>query len=136
MRTSATDARRARDWTARFAGRLIGWIIPALIMSAASAFGLPYRPLGFVFAGALAWMGTACALNAWRCGRLHCFFTGPALWAGAVGAVLVGLRVLSGAHDLDYVVYGTVALAILSHLPEGVWGRYVRTAGGRGAESP
>lgn len=26
---------------------------------------------------ALAWMGTACLLNARRCGRTHCRFTGP-----------------------------------------------------------
>ena len=25
----------------------------------------------------LAWMGTACILNARKCGRTHCYYTGP-----------------------------------------------------------
>ena len=53
---------------------------------------------------ALAWMGVACILNARRCGRTHCRFTGPyylvmivpvlALGSGIVPAGLLGWLVL------------------------------------------
>jgi hypothetical protein len=52
------------------------------------AWGLPHAALLLgllvdvgirtaVWLVALAWMGTACILNARRCGRTHCRFTGP-----------------------------------------------------------
>lgn len=127
--TKTPDAtpRRAKDWSAQFAGRVIWWVIPALIGVAASSFTRSPEQTGFVFAGVFAWAGTGCVLNAWRCGRLHCFFSGPALWVGAIGAALVGFNVLPAAHDLNYVVLGTVALVVASRLPEAIWGKYTRS---------
>lgn len=126
MHNPESDAGRARDWTAQFASRLIWWVLPALLIVAASSFRLSLMHTGFVFAGGFAWMGTGCALNAWRCGRLHCYFTGPVLWLGATGTMLAGFRVLSGAHDLNYSIYGTIALVVVSYIPEVLWGKYAR----------
>lgn len=128
MQSQEADTRRARDWTAQFPGRLIWWIIPALVIVIASLFRLSIAHMAFICAGAFAWAGAGCVRNAWRCGRLHCFFSGPALWLGALGAVLTGIRVLSGAHDLNYVVDGTAAFVLLSFIPEVLWGKYVRPA--------
>ena len=36
---------------------------------------------------ALLWMGGACLVNAVRCGRLHCYVTGPFFLLGAIGLV-------------------------------------------------
>ena len=76
---------------------------------------------------ALAWMGGACLLNARRCGRVHCYVSGPILLAGA------GLATASGGSVLDFVPSGvslivaaTLALAALTYLLELVWGRYRR----------
>lgn len=125
VQSPASAAFRASDWTAQRAGRLIWWIIPTLVGIAASSFRLSLVSIAFVWAGAFAWMGTGCALNALRCGRMHCFFSGPALWLGAIGAALIGSRVIAG--DLNYVLWGTVALVAASYLPEVVWGKYART---------
>lgn len=76
---------------------------------------------------ALAWMGGACLINARRCGRVHCYVSGPILLVGA------GLTAASGAGVLDFdpsgvslIVVATLALAALTYLLELVWGRYRR----------
>lgn len=119
---------RAGDWTAQFLGRMIWWVIPALIAVLASSFNFSTERTGFIFAGVFFWAGTGCLLNARRCGRLHCFFSGPALWIGAIAAMLVGLRIFSGAHALNDVVFGTVSLVLASRVPEVIWGKYIRGA--------
>lgn len=100
MNNPKSSDRGTRDWTSQFVGRFIWSIIPVLIIVAASSFKPSLVPMGFVFAGAFAWMGTGCLLNALRCGRRHCFFTGPALWLGVIGAAQIGLRVIPGIHAL------------------------------------
>lgn len=69
---------------------------------------------------------SACLLNARRCGRVHCYVSGPfflasALFVVAYGSGYVG-RVLGGwyAVGLGIVVVATV----LNVLPERLWGRY------------
>ncbi len=61
-----------------------------------------------VWTAALSIMGTACLANAVRCGRVHCYITGPFL--------LVGLTILVGA-------------IALSCLPEMFFGKYRRGRG-------
>ncbi len=39
--------------------------------------------------------GISCLFNAYRCGRLHCFFTEPLFLAIAAASLLNGLQVLS-----------------------------------------
>jgi hypothetical protein len=69
-------------------------------------------------------MGTGCGLNALRCGRRHCFISGPVLWVGAIATGLIALGILSGRNALGEAVNGTVALAALSFLSEWFWGLY------------
>jgi len=47
---------------------------------------------------ALAWIGTACALNAKRCGRTHCRYTGP-FYLAMIAPVLV---LAFGTVDVDF----------------------------------
>lgn len=77
-----------------------------------------------MWAVALAWMGTGCALNALRCRRLHCFIAGPVLWLGAIACGLVALGILSSGDALGEAVNGTLAVAALSFLAECVWDLY------------
>lgn len=71
-----------------------------------------------VWAGAFAWMGTGCVLNALRYARLHCYISGPVLWLGALAASLVGIGIVSAPHALEDVVNATVILVVVSWLPE------------------
>ena len=124
--SSDSVARRSKAWSRQYTGLLLWWGLPLLMGISAGFFRLSLHGTALVWAGAFAWMGTGCVLNALRCSRLHCFFSGPVLWLGALGALLVGLRVLSSAHALQYVLWGTAVLFALSYVPETIWGKYGR----------
>ena len=51
------------------------WVVPAIILAGTATLGRSY--LVIIWPVLLAFMGGACLLNARRCGRLHCFITGP-----------------------------------------------------------
>ncbi len=73
-------------------------------------------------------MGSACGLNAWRCGRLHCYFTAPFLFIMAVAALLLGFGVFghrSEAWNALGIVL-VVGVVVLTWLPERVFGKYRR----------
>ncbi len=120
------DAHRARDWTSQYRRAVIWWWAPAGMAIGAGFFHLSHPARGLIWAAAFAWMGAGCALNARRCGRRHCYFSGPAFGLGALGAALSGFRVLPVAHPLNHVVWGTIVLVAASYLPEAFWGKYVR----------
>ncbi|HTQ62156.1 MAG TPA: hypothetical protein VMI32_18165 [Candidatus Solibacter sp.] len=67
-------------------------------------------------------MGAACLANARRCGRLHCYLTGPLflLAAGYVAVAEVGLAPMRAGILVDVVS----ALAVLACLAEVPLGRY------------
>lgn len=107
-------------------------------------------PLGGIFLGALAggtalpvlWtlgflvMGIACLVNAARCGRHHCFITGPLFLGAALVSALRGVGVLS----LSWTWVGAAVLVgvVLAYAPERLRGRYVtaeRTEAPRSATS-
>jgi hypothetical protein len=63
-------------------------------------------------------MGVACLVNAMRCGRVHCYITGPFFLAMAAATLLYGLGVLplggSGWNLIGLTVLaGAVALCCL-----------------------
>lgn len=75
---------------------------------------------------ALGWMGTACLLNARRCGRTHCRFTGPFY-------LLMILPVLAAGSGIVLIdTYGWLLLAIFIVLgskiiwwaTERAWGKF------------
>jgi len=73
-------------------------------------------------------MGIACVSNAARCGRVHCFFTGPLFLIAAVLSALQGWRLVDlGDRAWETIGYGTFALAAaLYFVTESAWGRYFR----------
>jgi hypothetical protein len=103
---------------------MLWWGLPILGGVSSNFLGLSLAPAAFLWAGAFAWMGTGCLLNARRCARLHCFISGPVLWLGAVITALMGFGIVSAPHALGDVVNATVVLVVLSWLPEWFWGRY------------
>jgi hypothetical protein len=80
---------------------------------------------------ALAFMAGVCLVNARRCGRLHCYFTGPFFLILAAVSLLYGLGIL----DLGKRGWSRLSLAALiggvvfTCVPEWLFGRYRRRAG-------
>ncbi|KNG93169.1 hypothetical protein [Pseudaestuariivita atlantica] len=70
-----TDPKRLRDLTASPLGFALHWGLPIVAMLAVTGVLHPVKTWASV--AALAWMGGACLRNAHRCGRRHCFWTGP-----------------------------------------------------------
>lgn len=64
-----------RDFLASLRGTLIAWGVPIAAMVA--VIGVPHPVKTWVWVAALGWMGAACLWNARRCGRAHCYWTGP-----------------------------------------------------------
>ena len=67
------DSKNTRDLTASPAAYLL-WYVPIAAIIAGS-FWTPGRD--WLWASAFAVMGIGCVVNASRCQRLHCYFTGP-----------------------------------------------------------
>lgn len=73
-------------------------------------------------------MGIACLVNAFRCGRLHCYLTGPLFLLGGGASLLHGLDILP-LGPLGWRWIGITMLVggiLLTCLPEWKWGRYTR----------
>ncbi len=89
--------------------------------------GIVSKPIILMMmSGSFFWMGLACVLNARRCRRRHCYYSGPIFIAGGVGVLLIGFGVVSlGSDGLIIIVWGTLALALLTYLSELIFGKYV-----------
>ncbi|TCD16730.1 hypothetical protein E0D97_01965 [Oricola cellulosilytica] len=77
-----------RDWRSA----LLHWGIPIGAMVA--TIGVPHPGKTLVWIAALVWMGAACLMNARRCGRTHCYFTGPFFIVMTIPVALHGFEVV------------------------------------------
>lgn len=103
------------------------WGVPVVALSISAHLGGVYPTI--VWPLALTFMGSMCLWNARRCGRLHCYFTGPFFLLLAVASLLYGLGILAlGKHgwsDLSLVLLAGAVLLIC--IPEWFFGKYPRT---------
>ncbi|MFZ0761240.1 MAG: hypothetical protein WAM69_14930 [Candidatus Sulfotelmatobacter sp.] len=81
-----------------------------------------------VWTVALTVMGAACIANAARCGRTHCYVTGPFFLLMALGSFLYGVGVIPlGENGWNLIglaiLFGAIALCCL---PELLFGKYRR----------
>jgi hypothetical protein len=91
-----------------------------------AALFLPVRIRVVVWIVALIWMGTACILNARRCKRTHCRYTGPYYLAMTAPVVALGLGIVS-AGIYAWVVLGVLILAgskLIWWATERAWGEF------------
>lgn len=108
---------------------LLLWILPIVLLVVSVKLGGVYPAV--VWPLALAFMGGVCLVNARRCGRRHCFYTGPYFLLLAVLSLLYGLGIL----DLGTRGWSRLSLALLiggfllTCGPEWRSGRYVRRDG-------
>ena len=100
----------SRDWLGSVHTSVLAWWMPKAAILAGLFVPVSFRAVIWIIA--LIWMGTACMLNARRCNRTHCRYTGPyylamivpvmALGAGLVtigivGWVWLGVIILGGS---------------------------------------
>jgi hypothetical protein len=74
------------------ASQRIGWFLwglPAVALAVGAVVGPVARTI--VWPAAFLVAGVSCAVNASRCGRMHCYFTGPLYLLAAVATLLVGV---------------------------------------------
>ena len=100
-------------------------------MGSSAPLALPDAVRAAVWAAACAVMGGACLVNAMRCGRIHCYFTGPFLLAVGAAGMLFGAGWLPLGEDGWNILAGVlvVGTAALMTIPEWLLGRYRRRAG-------
>ena len=117
-------ARSSLDWLRSPRTNLFAWWIPQAAIVAALFAPVPARTV--IWIGALTWMGTACILNARRCGRTHCRYTGPYYLAMTVPVVVLGTGFVSvGAYA--WVALAAVILLgskLIWWATERAWGKF------------
>jgi hypothetical protein len=117
-----------KDWASGWRGLLL-WGAPVSILLAAS--WLPQRYLVVIWPGVLTCMGVVCLANARRCGRVHCYATGPFFLILAAIALLYGLDEISlgrnGWNTLGLILL--VGSIVLCCGPELLFGRYRSSRG-------
>ena len=79
----------------------------------------------WVWTPALAVAGIACLVNAARCGRLHCYFTGPLWLLGAMATLLRGFGIVP--LPWNWILYVLLGGSLLAFVPEWVGRKYVRS---------
>ncbi|MGD9968188.1 MAG: hypothetical protein AB7T59_16840 [Hyphomonadaceae bacterium] len=124
--TQPADESARRDLSARRGSFIAVWVMPIGLAGLITAFAAgPGWIAPGAWTAALAWMGGACLLNARRCRRLHCYFSGPLLLLGALASLALGAGVLDlGDNGLTIIVLTTLALASMTYGLEYIWGRY------------
>ncbi|HWE99328.1 MAG TPA: hypothetical protein VG248_05995 [Caulobacteraceae bacterium] len=119
------------DWRLAF----LAYCLPTAAIIASGSLAISGSWRAAIWAVALLVMGGACLANALRCGRVHCFFTGPFFVAMAIAVVLYGAGVLPlgarGWNALGLVML--IGAFVLTTLPELIAGKY-RPVKGRRAQ--
>lgn len=119
-----------RDLVANRRASLLLWKLPLAVFVAGFFVSSITRTV--IWATSLVVAGTACLINAHRCRRVHCYFTGPFFLIGAAASVADGLGVLPlGTRGWIWiglaVILGSCILTVLS---ERLWGRYADGSAG------
>ena len=108
---------------------LVVFWLPAIAIAVAGSSGFSSYWRTVVWTVALSIMGTACIANALRCGRVHCYVTGPFFLLMALVTLLYGLGVVplggNGWNRIGLtILVGAIALCCL---PELFLGKYRRS---------
>lgn len=115
----------AKDWAGSFRGYALAWGVPLLAIVAGILVDVPSRTV--IWSIALGWMGLACLINARRCGRTHCRYTGPFYLILIVPVLLHGSDLLSLGPYAWWILGAAVLFGgkIIWWGTETIWGKYV-----------
>ena len=125
MESNATTGKSRDILSSRWRVFLLYWLPAiAIVVAGVPAISSGWRTV--VWTVALGTMGVACIVNALRCGRVHCYLTGPFFLLMALIALSYGLGMLhlggNGWNLLGLIaLIGTIALW---YLPEMFLGKY------------
>jgi hypothetical protein len=125
VESNATTCKSRDILSSRWRVFILYWLPAiAIVVAGVSAVGNGWRTA--VWTAALGTMGVACMVNALRCGRVHCYLTGPFFLLMALIALLYGLGMLhlggNGWNLLGLIaLIGAIALWCL---PEMFLGKY------------
>jgi MFS superfamily sulfate permease-like transporter len=125
MESNATTGKSRDILSSAWRVFFLYWLpVIAIVVAGAPAISSGWRTA--VWTVALTTMGVACLVNALRCGRVHCYLTGPFFLLMAVGALSYGLGILRlGGNRWNLLGLITVIGAIaLWCLPEMYLGKY------------
>ncbi len=106
------------------------WRAPAVVMVVAALVEIGPIARGVTWALSLSVFGVGCLANAMRCGRRHCFYTGPFFLVMALGSLMYGFGVLPMGSS-GWAIIGVTTLVgavVLTYLPERIWGKYTRVS--------
>ena len=125
MEPNATNC-KSRDILSSWWRVFILYWLPAIAIVVAGAPAISSGWRTVVWTVALATMGVACIVNALRCGRVHCYLTGPFFLLMALIALSYGLGILHlGGNGWNLLGLLTLIGAIaLWCLPEMFLGKY------------
>jgi hypothetical protein len=121
---SNTTSTRAADWAGSIRTYVLAWGLPIAAMLTGLFVDAPARTV--IWIAALLWMGTACMLNARRCGRTHCRFTGP-FYLAMIIPVLVLASAGASSSLYGWLALGAVILCgskLIWWATERAWGRF------------
>lgn len=131
---SGKATRKSRDILASpWRALAVFWLpVAAIVVAGSSGFSSSWRTV--VWTVALGAMGVACIVNALRCGRVHCYITGPYFLLMALVTLLYGLGVVphvrNGWSVIELTIFvGAIALCCL---PEMLLGKYRKSRAGDG----
>jgi hypothetical protein len=115
-----------RDLFANLPVAIVVFWIPILAIAVTGYAHIDYAIRTWVWTVSCLVMSGGCLINAMRCGRLHCYWTGPFFLLGAIASLTYGLGLLplgqSGWGIIGYTLLGGVVF--LTFLPEYFMGRY------------
>jgi hypothetical protein len=114
----------SRDWLGSVHTSLLARWIPKAAILAGLLVPISVRALIWIIA--LIWMGTACILNARRCNRTHCRYTGPYYLAMIVPVIALGTGLVT-VGILGWVCLGVIILGgsgLIWWATERAWGKF------------
>src|SRR5258708_35325712 len=114
----------SRDWLSSKRTNLLAWWIPHAAIFAGLFVPVSVRAVIWIIA--LIWMGTACILNARRCNRTHCRYTGPYYLAMIVPVMVLGAGLVT-VGILGWVCLGVITSGgsrLIWWATERAWGKF------------
>jgi asparagine N-glycosylation enzyme membrane subunit Stt3 len=114
----------SRDWLGSSHTNLLAWWLPHAAIIAGLFVTVSLRAVIWIIA--LIWMGTACLLNARRCSRTHCRYTGPYYLAMIVPVLVLAMGIAS-AGIYEWISLGLFIVGgsgLIWWATERTWGKF------------
>ncbi|GIK80989.1 MAG: hypothetical protein BroJett024_20940 [Alphaproteobacteria bacterium] len=123
MSTGATNRTRP-DWAGTLQTYVLVWGLP--IAAILVGLFLDVRLRTPIWMTALGLMGTACLLNARRCGRIHCRYTGPFYFGMILPVLIVGVGFMP-IGSYGWIILAAVIILggkLIWWATERAWGKF------------